>query len=127
MPKKKKPRHKPKHKARHHPHLAFDHEHEGHHARLRKHHAASGARKASAHKPSGHRHGAKHVGKTEKKPSRKHKPSALIKRLRAAQAGAREQLRRFGRGHKHHQPEKLVTEQTLRNHMALKCVRRCSH
>jgi hypothetical protein len=127
MPKKKKPHRPSKHKARHHPRVMFDHEHDGHHARLRKHHHAGGAHKSTSHKPSGHRHAAEHRTKTGKKASRKHKPSALIQRLRAAETVARQQLRGFGRRHKQHQPEKLVTEQTLRNHMALKCVRRCSH
>lgn len=127
MPKKKKPHRPSKHKARRHPHVMFDHEHDGHHARLRKHHHAGGAGKATTHKPSGHRHAAKNRTKTGKKASRKHKPSALIQRLREAEAVARQQLRGFGQRRKQHQPEKLVTEQTLRNHMALRCVRRCSH
>jgi hypothetical protein len=126
MPKKKSHHHKPKHKSHHHSHLAFDHEPTGHHARLRKHHHADGG-----HHSAGGSHADGHHRKTRKKASKRaapaHKRSALMKRLRAAEAGAREQLRSFGRRHKHHQPEKTVTEQTLRNHMALKCVRRCSH
>ena len=48
--------------------------------------------------------------------------------LTRREAGAREQIRNFRGRSKHGQaPDKPVTEETLRNHMALKCVRRCSH
>jgi hypothetical protein len=45
-------------------------------------------------------------------------------RLHTAVAGAKDRLRGFGR--RKPQPEKLVTEQTLRDHLALKRVRSCS-
>jgi hypothetical protein len=91
----------------------FEHDGTGHHARLRK------LRAGSERQP---RKGRKKGGKRSKTGRR----SALMKRLRTAVAGAREQIRSFGR-RKKDQPPKLVTEETLRNHMALKCVRRCSH
>ena len=130
MPKKKSKHHKHKRKSHHHSHL-FDHEPTGHHARLRRHHHAAGSHHSSGeHHASGHHAGGHHRRahkKTSKRSAKTHKPSALMKRLRAAEAGAREQLRSFGRGHKRHHAEQPVTEQTLRHHMALKCVRRCSH
>ncbi len=131
MPKKKSKHHKHKRKSHHHSHL-FDHEPTGHHARLRKHHHAAGGHHPSGghHSSGGHPAGGHHRKahkKTSKRSAKTRKPSALMKRLRAAEAGAREQLRSFGRGHKRHHAEQPVTEQTLRHHMALKCVRRCSH
>lgn len=121
MPKKKKHHRKAKHKRGHHSELAFGPEIGGHHARLRKLHAAGG------HGPGRHaeaqRKGRKKAAKRHAKPGNS---SALIDRLRKAAAGARAQFKKLGR-RKAQRPEKLVTEQTLRNQMALKCVRRCSH
>jgi hypothetical protein len=121
MPKKKTHHRKAKRKNHLHAHHGAEHETAGHHARLRKHHASGG-----------HHHGAHHGAHPRKKAGNRatkpRKSSALIERLRKAEAGAREQIRNFRGRRKHHQPaDKLVTEQTLRNHMALKCVRRCSH
>jgi hypothetical protein len=97
----------------------FEHDGTGHHARLRKLRAGSGGRPEAGHRS---RKGRKKAGKRSKAAKR----SALMERLQSAVAGAREQIRGFGR-RKKEQPPKLVTEQTLRDHMALKCVRRCSH
>jgi hypothetical protein len=86
----------------------------GHHARLRKHHAAegnAGGRRRKGRKKSGERAAAE-------------RRSALMDRLHSAVAGAKDRLRGFGR--RKPQPEKLVTEQTLRDHLALKRVRSCS-
>jgi hypothetical protein len=122
MPRKKTHHRKAKHKRSHHSELGFGPEIGGHHARLRKLHAAGGhgpGRQAEAH----HR-------KTRKKASKSHAKrggsSALMDRLRKAAKDAREHIKKPGRRKTQH-PEKLVTEQTLRNQMALKCVRRCSH
>jgi hypothetical protein len=123
MPKKKKHHHrKTKRKSHLFAHHTFEDESTGHHARLRKHHAQSGH-----HASGGHRTKAKK--KSSKQGAKPRKTSALLARLRKAEAGAREQIRNFrGRRGKHHQSaDKPVTEETLRNHMALKCVRRCSH
>jgi hypothetical protein len=123
MPKKKKTHHrKTKHKHSHHSELGFGPEIGGHHARLRRLHAAGGR--------GGGRHAEAHHHKTRKKASKTHAKrrgfSPLMDRLRKAAKGAREQIKKPGR-RKTQRPEKLVTEQTLRNQMALKCVRRCSH
>lgn len=96
--KTKKKARKSKRRATPHSHPSHDHAPSGHHARLRKHHHAAG----------GH----------------PRKRSALMERLQAAATGARAQLHSFGRRRKPHQAEKLVTEQTLRDHMALKRIRR---
>lgn len=104
----------------------FEHDGTGHHARLRKLHAGAGEGASSSRQQRKRR---KRSGKRRKNagnaPKAK-KRSALMKRLQTAVAGARDQIRSFGR-RKKEQPQKLVTEETLRNHMALKCVRRCSH
>lgn len=123
MPKKKKTHHrKAKHKGTHHPNLVFGPEIGGHHARLRKLHAGGG-RAAGGHAEAHHHKGHKKTAKRHTKPR---SSSPLMARLRRAEAVARSQLKKVGRRTAHH-PEKLVTEQTLRNQMALKCVRRCSH
>jgi hypothetical protein len=119
MPKKKAHHRKAKRKARHHTH-SFGHEDTGHHARLRKHHSAAAHHSGGAHHPRARK-------KSTKQSTKAHKSSALIERLRKAEGVAREQIRNFRGRRKHHHPDKLVTEETLRNHMALKCVRRCSH
>jgi hypothetical protein len=124
MPKKKSKQHKHKRKSHHHSHL-FGHEPTGHHARLRKHHHAAGGHHAGGGDPAGGHHRKAHK-KTSKRSAKAHKPSALMKRLRAAEVVARQQLRSFGRRPKHH-AEQPVTEQTLRDHTALKRVRSCSH
>lgn len=98
----------------------FDHDGTGHHARLRKLGARNEGRSDHRREP---RKARKKAGKRTKTTKKR---SALMKRLRTAVAGAREQIRTFGR-RKKEQPQKLVTEEALRNHMALKCVRRCSH
>lgn len=122
MPKKKTHHRKAKHKGSHHSNLAFGPEIGGHHARLRKLHAAGG--------PRAGQHAEAHHHKARKKATKRHAKhrtsSALMDRLRRAEAGAREQIKKVGR-RKSQRPEKLVTEQTLRNQMALKCLRRCSH
>jgi hypothetical protein len=123
MPKKKTHHRKAKHKRTQHSELGFGPEIGGHHARLRKLHAAGGhgaGRHAGAH------HHRKTRKKATKSPAKGGSSSALMDRLRKAAAGAREQIKKIGR-RKTQRPEKLVTEQTLRNQMALKCVRRCSH
>jgi hypothetical protein len=122
MPKKKTHHRKAKHKRSHHSNLAFGPEIGGHHARLRKLHAASG-RSAGGHASAHHPKGPKKAAKRHAKPRHS---SALMDRLRKAEAVAREQIKKVGR-RKAHAPEKTVTEQTLRNHMALQCLRRCSH
>lgn len=126
MPKKKtkKTHHrKAKHKRSHnHSDLAFGPEIGGHHARLRKLHAAGG-HGADRHAEGPRRKGRKKGSKRRAKPGNS---SPLMDRLRKAAAGARERIKKSG-GRKTHRPEKLVTEQTLRNQIALKCVRRCSH
>jgi hypothetical protein len=120
MPKKKAHHRKAKRKARHLTH-SFGHEASGHHARLRKHHSAAAHHSSAAHHPKARQ-------KSTTRSTKAHKSSALFERLRKAEAGAREQIRNFrGRRKQHQHPDKLVTEETLRNHMALKCVRRCSH
>ncbi|HKY34834.1 MAG TPA: hypothetical protein VJN18_02740 [Polyangiaceae bacterium] len=104
----------------------FEHDGTGHHARLRKLHAGGGDGASSSRRPRKRR---KNSGKRRKKSgnaAKTKKRSAFMKRLQSAVAGARDQIRSFGR-RKKEQPQKLVTEETLRNHMALKCVRRCSH
>lgn len=109
-------------------HLAghgFEHDGTGHHARLRKLHAGGGEPIGSRAPRRGRKKSVKRRKKSPGAPKAK-KRSALMKRLQAAVAGAREQVRSFGRRKKEQTP-KLVTEQTLRDHMALKCVRRCSH
>ena len=111
MAKKKTKHRKSKSKRRAH---GFGQETTGHHARLRKHHAAEssdGGRRRKGRKKSGRRASAE-------------RRSALMDRLHTAVAGAKERLRGFGR--RKAQPEKLVTEQTLRDQLALKRVRRCS-
>lgn len=85
----------------------------GHHARLRRHHAAES--NAGGHPRKGRKKSGKAA--TERR-------TALMDRLHTAVAGAKERLRGFGR--RKPQPEKLVTEQTLRDHLALKRVRSCS-
>jgi hypothetical protein len=122
MPKKKTHHRKAKHKRSHHSELGFGPEIGGHHARLRKLHAAGG-HGAARHGEAHHLKGRKKATKKRAKPG---SSSALMDRLRKAAAGAREQFKKLGR-RKTQRPEKLVTEQTLRNQMALKCVRRCSH
>lgn len=102
---------------------AHDHAPQGHHARLRKQHHAAGKHHAGSGHTSAHHSASPKKGRA----GHVRKRSALMERLHAAAAGAREQLRSFGRRRKHHQPEKLVNEQTLRDQMALKRVRRCSH
>jgi hypothetical protein len=121
MPKKKTHHRKAKHKRTQHSELGFGPEIGGHHARLRKLHAAGGhaGRHAKAHPRKGRK-------KATKKGAKPGSSSALMDRLRKAAAGAREQIKKIGR-RKTQRPERLVTEQTLRNQMALKCVRRCSH
>jgi hypothetical protein len=109
-------------------HLAhgFEHDGTGHHARLRKLHAGRGEGTSGSRQTRKRR---KKTAKSRKKSTsapKAKKRSALMKRLQTAVAGARDQIRSFGR-RKKEQPQKLVTEETLRNHMALKCVRRCSH
>lgn len=98
--KKKARKSKSRRHAAHRSHLSHDHAPSGHHARLRKHHTGAG----------GH--------------ARKRSP--LMERLHVAAAGARARLGSFGRRKQHH-PEKLVTEQTLRDHLALKRIRRNGH
>jgi hypothetical protein len=124
MPKKSKKTHhrKAKHKRSPHSHLAFGPEIGGHHARLRKLHAARGhdaGQRAEPHQRKGRK-------KATKRHAKSRSASALMERLRKAAAGARERLKKVG-GRKAQRPEKPVTEQTLRDHLALKCVRRCSH
>lgn len=125
MPKKKKSKkshRKAKHQRSQHSHLAFGPEIGGHHARLRKLHAAAGhgaGQHAEAHRRKGRK-------KTTKRHAKPGNSSALMDRLRKAAAGARAQIKKFG-GRRAQRPEKPVTEQTLRDHLALKCVRRCSH
>ncbi len=98
----------------------FENDGTGHHARLRKLRAGRSGRSDEGPQPR------RTSRKGGKRRSEATKRSALMKRLHTAVAGAREQIRSFGRRQKE-QPQKLVTEETLRNHMALKCVRRCSH
>jgi hypothetical protein len=131
MPKKKskhaksksKRKTKAKHKTHHFALHAHDRAPQGHHARLRKHHPAAAKHHAGSSHPSAHHSASPKKGRT----GHARKRSALMERLHAAAAGAREQLHSFGRRRKHHQPEKAVTEQTLRDQMALRRVRRCSH
>jgi len=116
-----------KSKRRKHPIPAAHHkaEHHGHHARLRKHHAAPARHTASHAGP--HTRRARKKGRRSTAKGEPTKPSAM-ERLHKAVSTAREQLRSVGARRKHHHsPEKQVTEKTLRDHMALKCVRRCSH
>ncbi len=134
MPKKKSKHPKRKRKSHHRALHAFEHEPHGHHARLRKHHHASGSHATSHtsphHSPArkkAHKRPLKARKKAHKRPPKARKRSALMDRLHAAAAGAREQLKNLGRRHKHHQPEKPVTEQTLRDQSALKRLRRCSY
>jgi len=118
MPKKKTTHRKSKHSVlmAHH---AAEYDHHGHHARLRKHQEAHAAR---------HR---VHGSPRHKKPRKALKgmqTSAAMDRLHKAVGVAKDQLRSVGARRKHHHAaEKQVTEKTLRDHMALKCVRRCSH
>jgi hypothetical protein len=122
MPKKKTHHRKAKHKNHDHAAPGFGPDIGGHHARLRKLHASHGHR--SGGQPGAHhRKGRKKAAKHHAKPR---KSSALMERLRSAAAGARDQIKSFGR-RKAARAEKPVTEQTLRHQMALKCVRRCSH
>jgi hypothetical protein len=126
MPKKKthhrKTKAKAKHKGSQHSHLTYGPEIGGHHARLRKLHAAGGHRVGQHTEPHHHK-GRK---KATKRHAKHRTSSALMDRLRRAEAGAREQMKKVGR-HKAPRHEKLVTEQTLRHQMALKCLHRCSH
>lgn len=122
MPKKKTHHRKAKHKHSHHSELGFGPEIGGHHARLRKLHAAGG-HGTGRHAEAPRRKSRKKATKKRASPGRS---SALMDRLRKAAAGARAQAKKLGR-RKTQRPEKLVTEQTLRNQMALKCLRRCSH
>ena len=117
MAKKKKSHRKSRSKSKFKPRAhGFGQETTGHHARLRKHQAtespAGGRRRRKGRKKPGKRAAAE-------------RRSALMDRLHTAVAGAKDRLRGLGR--RKPKAEKLVTEQTLRDHMALKCVRRCSH